>query len=218
MKKIKTRLHVHISQKVERLFLYLGGVVLVLLVYVFAFRNLQLKNQELALSNDKLRTEETQLLQMKADEKSHKQAIAEMEGQIETMLNGFPEKNLEEDSIMLANKLEKNSEVRITDMYFAGKNMVQTGKQSGYTLYANPIEYNFSSGYNDLKNIVTSIYKAKVERNVETIHIGYDVDTGKLQVTMVLNEYSITGDGQEYHPVKIPDVSVGNQNPFATAQ
>ena len=217
MKKIEHKIHVQIPQKLERILLYAGGILMVLLVYVFVFQNLQLKNQDLGIKVSKLQTEHTQLLDMKNNQKAHASDTKEMQGQIDKLLKKYPADAKEEDAIMFAKNLEDKNEIYVSDISFAGKNLVKQGESSGYVMYATPVEYTYESGYTDLKKTVSAILKAGDKKNVENITIAYDTETGKLQGTMTVNEFSLQGDDREYDPTNIKDVETGNQNPFATA-
>lgn len=217
MKKIEKKIRVQIPQKLERILLYVGGLFLVLLVYVLVFSSMQLKNQELDLHVSKLETEKAQLLDMKNHQKEHANDTEKMKKEIASMLKTFPAENKEEDAIMFATNLEDKTKLQVYDIYFAGKNLIQQGEASGYVLYSNPVEYNYQSGYTSLKKSVSAILKAGAKKNVENITLSYDSSTGTLQGSMTVNEFSIEGNGQEYAPVEISGVEKGNQNPFAAA-
>ena len=139
MKKIEHKIHVQIPQKLERILLYAGGILMVLLVYVFVFQNLQLKNQDLGIKVSKLQTEHTQLLDMKNNQKAHASDTKEMQGQIDKLLKKYPADAKEEDAIMFAKNLEDKNEIHVSDISFAGKNLVKQGESSGYVMYATPV-------------------------------------------------------------------------------
>ena len=218
MKKVKTKVQVRIPKKVERILLYLGGVLLVVLVYLFVFQRMQLTNQELETKVSSLRTEEMQLREMKSAQKEHEQATREMSAKIDDILDRFPESNLEEDIVSFAQSLEVQLGVDITALRFSGRNLMQQGENSGYVLYTNPVEYNFLSGYENMKGMVAAITGASSGKNVESIVLSYDSDTGMLNGTMVINEFSLSGNGRIYEPLGSFDVTLGNNNPFATAE
>lgn len=218
MKKVKTKVQVRIPKKVERILLYLGGVLLVVLVYLFVFQRMQLTNQELETKVSSLRTEEMQLREMKSAQKEHEQATREMSAEIDDILDRFPESNLEEDIVSFAQSLEVQLGVDITALRFSGRNLMQQGENSGYVLYTNPVEYNFLSGYENMKGMVAAITGASSGKNVESIVLSYDSDTGMLNGTMVINEFSLSGNGRIYEPLGSFDVTMGNNNPFATAE
>ncbi len=218
MKKIESKIRVRIPKKAKRLLLYVGGLALVAVVYVFVFQNMQLKNQELDTTVSHLRTEQSQLLEMKNAQKEHEQDMQSMNAEIEDMLVKFPQDNMEEDALAFANSLEEKTGVEIDDVYFAGKNLVNKGENSGYVLYADPVEYNFTGGYMEMKKLAAAITGASAKKNIESIILTYDSETGKLRGTMTINQFSLNGEGQEYQPSDISGVNVGNKNPFATAE
>lgn len=218
MKKIANGLSVRIPKRLERVLLYVGGILLVAVVYVFVFQKLQVSNEELKNQVSKLTTENEQLIQMKNDQKSHEEDIKKFSKEIERIVNDFPADALEEDAVMFANQLEINQAVSVSDIYYANRNRIKKGKKSGYILYATPVEYTFTSGYESLKNMVAEILRADEKKNVENINLSYDSESGKLRGTLMMNEYSLTGDGRQYQPKDIGDVATGNANPFATAE
>lgn len=218
MKKIESKIKVQIPQKLERILLYVGGIFLVVIAYVFIFQRMQLTNQELETKIMRLRTEEGQLLEMKNAQKEHEQDTKAMAAKINDMLDMFPENNLEEDTLLFAKSLEDELDVEVSSLYLAGKNLIHQGENSGYVLYAHPVEYNFTSGYEDLKKMVGAISGAASKKNVESIILSYDSETGELIGSMTINEFSLSGEGQTYEAPDISYVNVGNNNPFATGE
>lgn len=218
MRKIESKIQVQIPKKLERVLLYVGGILLVVMAYVFVFQRMQLTNQELETTIMRLQTEESQLLEMKNAQKEHEQDTKAMAAKITDILEMFPENNLEEDTLLFAKSLEDELEVNVSSLYLAGKNLVQQGENSGYILYAHPVEYEFTSGYEDLKKMVGAISGAVSKKNVESITLSYDSETGELSGSMTINEFSMTGDGQSYEAPDISNVNVGNSNPFATGE
>ena len=218
MKKIESKIQVRIPKNVERLLFYAGGLFLVIFVYVFVFQNLQLKNQELDTKVSHLRTEESQLLEMKKSQKDNKAAIISMQSEIADMLERYPADVMEEDAIRYAYKVEDGLDISITNISFNQRNLVTTGEKSGYQLMVTPITYTYSVGYNDLKKFISDFQQVGDMRNVESISLGYDADTGLLFGVMDANHYSIEGGDQVYKPTGDEQLSIGNENIFGTAK
>ncbi len=200
----------------KKAYIYLGGFLLLFLAYFVGYKNLQQNVGTAEKQVAELRTEESQLLDMKKNQKQNLADTKKMNAEIEDILKEFPADNYEEDSLLFADELEKTYEVHVKNLAFAGKNLVRQGEKSGYSLYTTPVRYDIIGGYNNIKQFVGAILEAKSLKNVENIHLAYDTDTGELQGDMTLNEFSIIGGVQEYVVPVIPGVVVGNQNPFGT--
>lgn len=207
-----------IPVKMQKTFLYAGGLLLIAFVYVFVFQSMNLKCQEKQIELSKGQKDAAAYTAMKDKQKENELATKEMQEDMAALMAQFPADVKEEDAIVHADAIEEKLEVSVTDMSFQQKNLMEKGEQTGVSLLARPIEYTFSAGYKDMKTMIAEIAESGNMRNVDSIVIGYDSETGLLQGTMVTNYYSIEGGEREYKAPNILGVSIGNENVFGTAK
>ena len=207
-----------IPGKMQKILLYAGGLLLVLFVYVFVFQSLNLKCQEKQIELSKGQKDAAAYTAMKDKQKENELATKEMQDDMAALMAQFPADVMEEDAIVHADAIEEALEVSVTDMRFQKKNLMSKGEQTEVSLFSRPIEYTFSAGYKDMKTMLAEIAESGDMRNVESIVIGYDSETGLLQGTMATNYYSIEGGEREYKAPNILGVGIGNENVFGTAK
>lgn len=85
-------------------------------------------------------------------------------------------------------------------------------------LYTKSLNISYTVSYNDFKKIVEYIQTNADKRNVESVSVSYDSDTGKLVGTMVLNLFYLRGSDNAYSDPYIPSMQHGNTNPFGTVE
>lgn len=216
---VKKSAGIQIPKSTQKLLYYLGGLILVVLVYFLVFQNFKAISEELKVTVADLKAEELQLIEMKEHQEENQAAIAKMTREIKDMLKGFPANVMEEDGIWHASRLEEGIEVLINEMEFSQRNLVAAGTQSDYSLFVTPIIYRFSSvGYADMKEMISKMTTADVICNVESVKVAYDEDNGLLQGELICNHYSVEGGDQQYEPSDSMPVNVGNDNVFGTAK
>lgn len=213
IKKVKIR----IPKSIQKILLYVIGILMMLIVYVAVYQRTQLSNQDTKLRITQLETEESQLKAMKDNQKKNLKEIEVMTKEIKGILKEFPANVKEEDAILYATEIEESSQIKISDMTFTQRNLVFAGEKSEYSLYTTPVEYQFLSGYGDLKTMVDRFVSGEQVRNIQQITLTYDTETGLLRGTMLGNHYSVEGEQQKYQPKDNEQISIGNQNVFGTA-
>ncbi|MDD6193612.1 MAG: hypothetical protein PUB19_01785 [Lachnospiraceae bacterium] len=207
-----------IPVKIQKTLLYAGGILLIVLVYVFVFQSMNLKCQEKQIEVSKGQKEAARYTAMKSKQKENEAETKRMKDEIAALLAQFPADVKEEDAIVHADAIEESLDVSVTNLRFEQKNLMEKGEKSQISLFARPIEYTFLSGYKDMKSMIAEIAESGDMRNVDSITIGYDGETGLLQGTMVTNYYSMEGKEIEYKAPNILGVNIGNDNVFGTAK
>ena len=211
MKKIK-------DQTQKKNLYYAIGVLVLVLAYVLGFRNLQKVNEEQATRVSELESQNAACSEMKKKQSENEEAIQQMQKEMDDILKTFPADVKEDDVILYANDVEQNQGMQFSATYFSQSNLEEAGQVSGYDLNARPVQYTFSAGYDQFKNVLQRISEQDQTKSLSSLTLGYDMETGNLQGDMTINFYSIDGNDQKYKATDNPGISQGNQNPFATAQ
>lgn len=84
-------------------------------------------------------------------------------------------------------------------------------------LYVMTVNLDYSVTYDGFKSIIDFIQTNSDKRNVESISLSYDSESGNLLGTMVVNLFELNGTDKQYQAPYIPSMPQGNTNPFGTA-
>jgi hypothetical protein len=85
-----------------------------------------------------------------------------------------------------------------------------------YQLFSMSASYEFTSGYEDMKDIIAKIYADPDKRNISALSLSYDAETGELIGNMSLNLYYLTGTDKTYTEPDAGKIKKGRKNIFAT--
>lgn len=205
-------------EKVDKKNLYYGiGFLVLFLAYMLCFRNVNDLVAEKAAEVAALEQENDQCLSMKENQAENEKQIETMNAEMDEILSTFPADVKEDDAILFANDVELNQGMQFAATYFSQSNLEEAGQVSGYSLSLRPVQYRFTAGYDQFKQVLSRLI-ADDTKSLSAVTLGYDSDTGNLQGDVTINFYSIDGGDQEYKATDNPGISQGNQNPFATAQ
>jgi hypothetical protein len=89
-------------------------------------------------------------------------------------------------------------------------------EKPNYSLFDVVVSYDFSIGYDDLKKIFAGILADSDKKNVPSISVAYDTETGLLSGNMSVNMYYLTGTDKAYETPSAGKVKKGKDNVFGT--
>lgn len=204
-----------ISNKDKKLLLYTGGILTLLLVYVWFFKPTQEANEALREENRQLETELAVRQEHEAMKDHYLGETSDMKAEIETTLDAFPAAVKEENVIMYADELEDASDIEIANISIGSSNQLYTLGQDKY-LYDTQVGYTFTASYDDWKKVVDFIQKHDEKRNVENVVLSFDSGSARLIGSMNVNFYSMTGTEKVYEKPQVPNMPHGNDNIFGT--
>lgn len=204
-----------ISKRDQKLLLYSGGILTLLLVFFLVYQPTVESNDALKAENAQLEIELTNRLEHEAKKEEYRADTEEMRGKITETLSCFPAAVKEEDIILYANELEKSSGMKISDINIGASNQVYALSQEKY-LFATQVGYTFTAPYQDFKKVVKTIQDQEEQRNVENVILSFDAATGKLVGSMTVNFYSMTGTETVYQIPSTGNVPHGTSNIFGT--
>lgn len=87
-----------------------------------------------------------------------------------------------------------------------------------YALCKIPVTYNFTVGYSDLKTVLKTIRANQEKQSIDSVSLTYDKETGNLNGSLVVNQYTVAGTGKGYTEPHFDKNSIGNDSPFSTLE
>ena len=221
-----------ISRKDIKLLLYAGGILFLVAVYFVFYRNIDQKSNELEGEIRLLEQEKNHLEALNDKKAEYKEKTEEMQREIDVVLAGFPADVREENAIVYAKQLENLSGMEISGINIGSKNLLHsTGENAesegnGDTdtadqlpslyLYGMPVNYSFTVEYSSFKKAAALIAENEEKRNMETITLSFDEESGKIVGTASVNMYFIMGSNSVYQEPEIPPIQQGIDDIFGT--
>lgn len=233
-----------ISKRDQKLLLCAGGILIAVIAYFFGFRNLSSKNETLEYDNSQLANEVAELELLDARKEQYQADAEEMRRIIAEIVSQFPSEVREETAIMYAYEMENEADISVNSMSIQPKNRLyamestreaiigrteesgqaEEGQTDGtgddgasLSLYTVTLSMDYTVSYTGFKDIVDYIQKDADKRNVESVTLSYDTETGNLLGSMVVNLFALQGNDRAYEEPYIPSVPIGNTNPFGTS-
>lgn len=205
-----------ISKREQKLLLYVLGVMILIIVYLTIFSNVQEKNASLESERTILQSKVSQLETWEANKETYQKETASMEKELETLYAGFPVDIKEESVIMYSRELETLAGLQVSAVSILGQNLLYTsgsGEGQKY-LYGTNVTLDYTGSYGAIKTVVEHIQEDEKRKNVESISLSYDSATSNLLASMTVNCYSIAGTDQKYTKPVIPTMPIGSDNIF----
>lgn len=97
-----------------------------------------------------------------------------------------------------------------------GDAAVVTGEGPTRYLSVVALDVDYTVTYQGFKDAIEAIQSDLERRNVESVALSYDSESGNLLGTMVINLFELQGVDKEYEAPNIPSVPTGNTNPFGS--
>ncbi|MCM1185503.1 MAG: hypothetical protein NC251_00040 [Lachnoclostridium sp.] len=201
---------------------------LLIVLYMYMYQPYVSKTQNLQGSNQTLGTRVTQLKQFFAQMDFNKKQIVAMTEEIQEILDRFPADVLEEDAIYLALRTQaeganvRYNSIGVDKRAELGVIPVQVVKAAGIegldqqlTFNRRTVVYNNVTGYNSLKNILTSMNNNQEELAINKFAYVYDTEKSSLTGTINVIFYTVSGTGKEYEPKTFKNYNaLGHTNLF----
>ncbi len=215
-----------VSKKEIYLLLALLGVIFAVCAWQFGFKKINEKVNTLRTETESLNADIAKYDAVKNNIEIYNKGIEDIANKIAKTISLFPVDVLPEDAIMLGREFEKNNKNTYVDGAMMGTssslfNAVSTPVDSSaapvsYFLNSNQVTFAYSSSYEGVKDMIDYIYSHKNRMSVNTFSLAYDVNTGLLSGTTIVDMYYVTGTDKQYVPQNLQSVPVGVNNIFGT--
>lgn len=203
------------------LLLILGGVALFVLVFRFVFTPLSDSNRTMKQEITTAHSKTMELKQMAANEQQYKDQTEELTKSIEEVFKQVPAGIRNEDKVLEAIQVEQDYEFDINEIAMGDDVVVyemnaggQNPTDNGKVLSVTPMTISCHTSYDGLKNCLRGLKQSGEKMAVNGASFSYDEEAGNLVGTMDINMYYMVGEGLEYVPQDINDVSTGTSNIF----
>lgn len=207
-----------------RLVVLLFAVLVIFFAYRFGFSPANEKADTLKAETEEL---ESQINVFKAEEKNkakYEEGINTSSEKCFDILERYGGGNTPEKTIMMLVNLEKTANMQVSSIaYGVDTNLLATEslklneKSKGVYLYTQPVSITYTATYEALKKAVDYINTYPERMNIESVTASYDMLSGQLSGSMVINLYSVFGAKSEYTaPVTDATIPIGTDNIFGT--
>ncbi len=202
------------------------GIVATALVYFLFF----MKWKE---EVDSVRSANTQLRQRVNELYDHYQKIEEYNtqtdlliGEIDKLVDCFPADVREEDAILLALQMRRDTTIGYAGINIAERESLATVSRqvianadveqySSELMFVQRVaSYTSTLTYEDLKSMVRTIHDSPYRRCLNNIMLQRNEEDNILEGTAEVTFYSLTGTGKEYSEVDFGEYALGLQNLF----
>lgn len=204
-----------VSRRDQKILLYAGGALVVILVWVFVFQKAQERNIALTEENMELQNQVNKLQTLAANEEKYREETKRMNHEIAEIYQCFPAEIKEETAIMYGCGLEDHAAVHIDDIKIAARNLAFEAKTS---LYETNVIYEFLVTYGGIKDTTDYIFKDTQKRTIRSLALAYDEETGNLIGSLNMDFYALNGTDASYEEPWVPSMPVGEENIFGTIE
>ncbi len=131
------------------------------------------------------------------------------------------ETTLEQDvAAAQAGETTNYGEFQVPDLQFS-PGTLPAGYQGEFgpiSLNVNTVNMNYTTSYQGFKRSLEYFITNPGRRTINNVAVGFDQETGLLNVSGIFNEYSMTGTGKVYEYPMLPGVTIGTSNIFGGAE
>ncbi len=207
------------------LILSLVGAVVFAATFMFILLPLTQSAENLRFETQTLQ-DEIDLLEMQLEKLPEYELLTEQNKEYaREQLNHYPAYVSEEDTIIWVLELEEMSQGTIASVSFtepitvsAFNGYASVGGDEVLTSMTSFVKQSTLDGvfaYDGMKEAFDYIYNYDDRTSIDTVSMTYDATTAQLAVNLSVSKYYIEYAEAEYQPLPIPQVPIGNPNPFA---
>lgn len=204
------------------------GFLVVLVLYVFVFLNLQTKTEELEAANDVKQREVDELEEYYNNLPKYESEIKLMNEEIDEILKQYPADAREEDILMLAVDTQENNAIGYDSINMEPSEVVydipvETVRNADSEDYTEEIRfvrkhaiYVNTTTYADLKSVIHEIFASPNRIGIDNIVYTRNEESGVLEGSIDVYLYSASGTGKEYTVPEIKAYPAGTTDIFRT--
>ncbi len=202
------------------------GVVLLVCVYFFVYKEYQNKSDALESSNNSLSQKVSELKIYYDNLSTYEEEMELMRTKINERLEEFPVDVKEEDMIALAIKSHEKAEIYYNSINMAEREVLKfipieivagagmEELQQEIAFVERTSTYVNSVDYTNLKECIKMINNMPERMVIENITYGRNKDTNLLDGSISVTFYSVSGTNREYIPQRLENYESGLANLF----
>ena len=217
-----------LQKKDIKLLIVLAGILVLLFAYLLVYRNYSQKTDDLQSQIDSLQPELQQLREYDQHKQEYLDGIDSYKENMKSIMSSLPSSVWTEDQIMLARMMEEDLDITANSESFADPVVVT--QFSGTPLddidnYSDKVDMTSSKyqmtldadmDYTQFKDFLDYIYDEEDMTGLDSVTMSYNAEDTNLNVSAVINQYTLSYDGAKEEKHAVPAVSGGVKDPFGT--
>lgn len=208
----------------------LGGMLVLVVVYVFVYLDYTQRTEELETSNNELRAVVSELEEYNNNLEQYKSEIEEIKAEADAILAQYPADTREEDAIMLAVRLQEDNIIDYDAINMEEKEGVYTiepylvtaagleGLDESLVFAKKHAVYVNETTYPYLKSIIQQIYESGNRIGIDNIVYTKNEEYGILEGNIDIYFYSLAGTDKEYVAPDIAQYAAGTEDLFRSEE
>lgn len=223
----------------------LGSLVIAILIVAAAYKFFYLDDVEKADAvQNEINTYQARLNELNeksANRPLYEAKITESQDIIDTVLSLYGPGNSPEKSLMMIVDLCKKTGISVEDITFINDKIVYssiddleaqvsgqeevvyqtkaTGEDTdGIRIFKSGVSMKLVSGYTQLKKLTDYVNSYPERMNAETFTAKFNPESGRLEVVMNVNMYSVVDKNHKYEAPVVEDIELSNGNIFKTLE
>jgi len=226
-----------LSKRDKNLLMFVFALLIFVLVYVLVFNKLNEKTTQLEAENRTLQTMIDKLNELYEEREFYQQETVRFKQESTEIKNKYPAEIYNADKVLYVKSIEERYDWYINylgigqvetveatypeaeqisvDDQLAGRTTANApANPNGIYLYRHGINTNFEASYGNVKNALRNIVGDARPKEIHTLSLSFNEDTGKLSGSMDASMYSMTGTDVQYQNLNFNGVKTGTDDIF----
>lgn len=217
-----------LQKKDIKLIIVMVGVLILVVAYFVVYRNYDQKTQDLQSQIDSLQPELQQLREYDEHKQEYLDGIEAYKENMKSIMSSLPTSVWTEDQIMLARRMEEDLDITDTSESFTDPIVVTQFKGTplddidNYSdqvdMTSNKYQMTLAADmdYSQMKDFLDYVYDEDYMTGLDSVNMSYDAEKAALNVSAVINQYTLSYQDAPEEDHKVPEVSKGVKDPFGT--
>lgn len=204
----------------------IGAVVIAVLIvaaaYKFFYTEDVAKAEQVQSDINTLQTRMAELNEKSANRPMYEAGITDSKDIIKTVLALYGPGNTPEKTIMLVVDMCNRIGIKVPSVSFMDDSRVfasESQNENGepeVQIFRSGMALSLNGGYTQIKKLMDYINSYPERMNVENFTESFDANSGRLNLTMNVNMYSVADEDHVYVAPVIENIEIGNTNIFRT--
>lgn len=218
-----------VSRRDQKLLMFAAALLIFVGGYTGVYTRYNAKAEAVDDQTAQLAPRLTLLQQYAANESTYRKKMEDDYAAMQAQLAQYPADVRPEDEILFAYDMERAIGLTVSGASLseaAPFMMIESAKPSAadpakheplrLVVYKGSMSYICTAGYEQIKRAVEYVYASPAKASLDSLSLSYDNETGKLNGTMAIDRYFITGWDDTYRETPVPYVPTGTPNIFRT--
>lgn len=208
------------NEKTFKIIIILAMLAVFVLSFRFGYSNFNAKKEAEVKQTRELTAQLTELQDKISHKEEYEAEIQRAKDLVEEKLGVFGPGNTPEKSILFVVDLEKAADMTVSAIGFGGESIINSSELIpselgiGASLGVTPLTLSIETEYTGIKKAVDFINAAAEKKNITSLSLSYNQESGFLSGSMVVNEYAVYGLGKVYEKPQV-DGPTGVNNIFS---